>query len=450
MHNGLKAMLVAALMLLGAAGATAQSNRWRDIHTVKKKETLYSISREYNIPLEDLMRANPETLQPGFALKKGATLYIPFAAPAQSTTGEVTAGSDAASGSGRAVTVGVMLPLHNENGDGQRMTEYYRGVLMACDSLKKQGVSIDVYAWNLPEDGNVSKILADKNAGRCDLLIGPLYSKQVAALSKFVEKNDVQLLIPFSINAPDLYFNRHIFQVYQNPNELTEVTVRRFCDWFKDSHVVIIDCDDADSDKGPFTSALRRQLDQRGMAYSLTSLQSADDSFARAFSQAKRNVVVLNTGRSPQLLAAFAKMNRTVMAQPGVKVSVFGYTEWLMYAEHQTDNFHKYDVYVPTHFYYNPFSAATERLNQKYRWNFHQDMMPALPRFALTGFDHAYFFIKGLHKYGKAFDGAAGRFGYPPVQTPLKFVRVGNGGLKNNAYMFVHYLPNHTVETLNY
>ena len=33
---------------------------------------------------------------------------------------------------GRTVRLGVMLPLHDLNGDGRRMVEYYRGVLMAC------------------------------------------------------------------------------------------------------------------------------------------------------------------------------------------------------------------------------------------------------------------------------------------------------------------------------
>ena len=46
----------------------------------------------------------------------------------------------------RALRVGVMLPLHDVNGDGRRMVEYYRGFLMACDSLKMEGISIDVSA----------------------------------------------------------------------------------------------------------------------------------------------------------------------------------------------------------------------------------------------------------------------------------------------------------------
>jgi hypothetical protein len=55
-----------------------------------------------------------------------------------------------------------------------------------------------------------------------------------------------------------------------------------------------------------------------------------------------------------------------------------------------------------------------------------------------------------LNKYGETFDGAAGRFGYPAVQTPLKFERIGNGGLQNRAFMFVHYRPDHQIEAVNY
>ncbi len=353
-------------------------------------------------------------------------------------------------GSMNAIKLGVMLPLHDQNGDGKRMVEYYRGVLMACDSLKKEGISVDVHAWNTPEDGDLAPVLADADAASCDVIIGPLYSRQMSELSKFVSKHNILLVIPFSINAPEIYINRNIFQIYQSPNGLTETTARRFCEWFKDCHPVIIDCGDAESTKGAFTGSLRRQMDLRGIKYSLTSLATADDLFAKAFDTTKRNVVVLNTARSPELNAAFGRLSSLTADNPAVQISMFGYTEWLMYASSQLDNFYKYDVYVPSHFYTNFVSASTQRLQQKYRWNFHQDMINALPRFAITGFDHTVFFLRGLHKYGKSFDGSAGSLSYVPVQTPLKFERIGNGGLQNRAYMFLHYLPNHTIEALNY
>ena len=94
--------------------------------------------------------------------------------------------------------------------------------------------------------------------------------------------------------------------------------------------------------------------------------------------------------------------------------------------------------------------SKTLRLQQKYRWNFHQDMMQSLPRFALTGFDHTMFFVLGFANYGKNFTGAPGALDYQPVQTPLKFERIRGGGLQNRSLTFVHYLPEHRTETINF
>ena len=158
--------------------------------------------------------------------------------------------------------------------------------------------------------------------------------------------------------------------------------------------------------------------------------------------------MILNTGRSQELGVAFAKINGLKLKVPTLEISMFGYTEWLSYTHTHLENFYNYDTYIPSVFHYNPLSSQTQRLEQKYRWNFHSDMQHALPRFALTGFDHAYFFLKGLHKYGKSFNGAAGMFGYPPVQTPLMFERIGNGGLQNCSMLLVHYTTDHRVETI--
>ncbi len=438
-----------------------QASTIRGQHKVKKKETIFGISRAYGLTIEELIKANPEMNEPGYELKKGMILNIPFSkdslearakreAAAKQVTVVKTAPVVADDVKNREIRLGIMLPLHNINGDGRRMTEYYRGVLMACDSLKKQGLSIDVHAWNTAEDGNIYKVLEDPAAAKCDLIIGPLYSKQMDALSAFVAKHDIRLVIPFSINAPQLTTNRNIFQVYQSPTEQNEVIIARFIERFKSYHTVVIDCNDSTSKKGTFTFSLRRQMEQRGMDVVVTNLKSTEANFSRAFSRMKPNVVILNTGRSQELGVAFSKINGLKANSPELDITMFGYTDWLLYTRTHLENFYKYNTYIPSVFYYNPLSAGTQRFERKYRQNFRSDMQSSLPRFAITGFDHAYFFLKGLHKYGKSFNGADGMFGYPPVQTPLKFERYGNGGLRNRTMMFIHYQPEHTVETIKF
>jgi len=343
--------------------------------------------------------------------------------------------------SAKTLRLGVMLPLHDDNGDGRRMVEYYRGVLMACDSLKKSGLSIDVHAWNTPEDCNVSEVLKDPAVAACDLIIGPLYSRQVRALSDFVERHDIKLLIPFSITAPPLYTNRNIYQVYQNANDFSNRSITTFLTQFQGYHPVIIDCNDSTSKKGTFTFGLRRKLEERGIAYNLTNLKSGEGAFFKAFSTEQPNIVVLNTGRHQELGVALAKLNGLRTSHPQLNISMFGYTEWLGYTRLYLDKFYKYNVFVPSPFYTNLTASATLRLQQKYRWNFHQDMQQMLPRMALTGFDHAMFFLSGLNQYGKDFNGEKGQSAYKAVQTPLVFERIGNGGLRNRTLLLVNYQP---------
>lgn len=352
---------------------------------------------------------------------------------------------------GGKVSVGVMLPLHDVNGDGKRMIEYYRGVLMACDSLRLMGISVDVHAWNVPEEADITKTLKEKDAEKCNLIIGPLYSKQVKPLADFAKKHGIKVLIPFSINTPEVATNDHLFQVYQSPEEYNELVISRFLDRFKGHHVIFVDCNDSTSRKGIFTFGLRRKLETMGREYSITNVKSSEEYFTKAFSRTLPNVVVLNTGRSPELNLAFAKLDNMMVNYPTLKVKMFGYTEWMMYTKYNIDNYYKYEVHIPAAYFYNALSSRTARFHQKYRWNFHADMIQALPRFAITGFDQAFYFIRGMFLYGSNFVGAPGTVGYTPTQTPLSFERVGaGGGYKNKSILFVHYLPGHKVETIHF
>lgn len=349
------------------------------------------------------------------------------------------------------IKVGVMLPLHDINGDGKRMVEYYRGLLMACDSLKAEGITTDVYAWNVEEGQDIAPLLLEPDARRCDVIFGPLYSTQVKALADFCKTNGQKMVIPFSILSPMVNQNEQIMQVYQTPAKLNDDYIAEYIRRFSGYHTIFVDCNDTTSKKGSFTFTLRKKMEERGLTYNITNLKSSEQMFLKAFSQTKPNMVILNTGRSQELNVAFAKLNNIVSTTPGLIVSMFGYTEWLMYTKYNIDNFHRFNVYVPSTFYYDATSPRTKRIELKYRWNFHQDMQQALPRFAITGFDQGYYILKGISQYGRSFSGAPGLVGYKPIQTPLRFHRTNNmGGYQNEAHMIVNFGRDGKVQTIEF
>ena len=452
-------LILCFLALMVATAVAGQTIKWQELYKVKKKDTIYGIAKKYNITIDELISANPAMQKPDYTLQKGDQLLIPYPAakPAATTTPATAVTNTQAQSTAThqraadgTVRIGVMLPLHNVDGDGQRMIEYYRGVLMACDSLRSQGIATHVYAWNVPIDANVQQTINDDNARQCDIIFGPLYTKQVKPIGDFCRKNGIRLVIPFSINGNDVAQNERIYQVFQTPAQQNEASINAFVQRFKGRHIVIVDCNDTTSRKGVFTFNLRKRLEKAGTTYSITNLKSTDASFAKAFSTTLPNVVVLNTGRSPELNATLAKLNTLTATNKGLGISLYGYTEWLMYTKVYTDYYYKYDTYIPTTFYYNPFAGKTIAVERNYRQWFKSDMRQALPRFALTGFDHAQFFIRGLHKYGDRFNGTQQQNTYTPLQTPLKFKRVGTGGMQNESFMLVHYKPNRTLESISY
>lgn len=351
------------------------------------------------------------------------------------------------------VNVAVMLPLHDVDGDGKRMVEYYRGMLMGVKKLKSEGVNVNLKAWNVNQEADIQKILLEEGMTKMDVIFGPLYTKQVKPIADFCSAYNVRMVIPFSINGNDVDRCPMIYQVYQSPTDLNEAAIMHYMEMFKDYHPVFIDCNDTTSQKGVFTFGLRKQLEAKGIQYNITNLNSSDPMFAKAFSLTKRNMVILNTGRSPQLNLAFQKLNALTEANRDVRISMFGYTEWMMYHKYNNNvvNYNKYDVYIPTTYYYNETSSATKEFEREYKENFNVDMMNALPHFALTGYDQAVFFIGGIAKYGKDFKGLRSQQYATPLQTQYNFGRQSaKSGYRNVNFQFIHFRQNGGVESLTF
>lgn len=428
----------------------AQTTQWRDIYKAKSKDTLYGIARNYGIALEQLISANPEMGVSGYELKKGTFVFIPFV-KAENTMAPVNVDKNdkPTATNAKAIKVGIMLPLHDNDGDGRRMVEYYRGFLLACDSLKKQNVSIDITALNVPVNADLKSLLSTPKLKQCDIIYGPLYTHQVKMLGDFCLQNDIKLVIPFSINSDAVTKNKNVWQVYQTVDDINNSSIESFVQLFRNHHPVFIDCNDLTSKKGIFTMALRNKLESLGIQYNITNINSEEAAFMKAFSRTKPNVVILNTGRSSELGIVLAKLNGLVVDYPAVNVSLFGYTEWLMYTRNNLDNFFKFNTYIPTTFYYNPLSVKTKAVEAQYsRW-FQVGMQYNLPRFALTGYDHAQFFLSRMAKYGKKFSGLKNEINYQSLQTPLNFKRLNKGGMQNNSFMLVHYTPQGRIELVN-
>ncbi len=467
MNKLFRHFILLALFIFAIDTIVAQNNKWRDIHKVKRKETIYSIAETYGLTVKELMDANPEMYGADFKLKKGSFVGIPHTGQTveQSTDEEAeqVAQSDIATSDveevrkpqrsdarNREIRLGVMLPLNDATGIGKQMAEYYRGVLMACDSLRIEGISVDIKAWNINKDKDINTFLNENDLSDLDLIIGPYYAEHFEEISALAASNDTKLLVPYQMNVPDsiiyptTYLARPNDSIYNDLISDNIATISDTC------HTVIINCNDTTVQDDLLCKTLLTKLDAKGNSYTQIDLDASVSDFAAAFSKEKRNAVLLNTSLLKNLNIAFAKFNTLTITNDDIKIQLIGNTEWLVHTNLHLTNFYKYDTFIPSTFYMNPLSPRTARMNLKYRWNFHDDMINALPRFAMTGFDHAYFFIKGIKIFGTNFQGTRSAVGYTPLQTAMKFVPNLPHGYINHGLILIRYTPEYDIQTYTY
>ena len=308
------------------------------------------------------------------------------------------------------------------------MIEYYRGILLALNQLKSEGITTEVHAWNVPKGADIRVTLTDKNAPNLDIIFGPLYSDQVKPLADFCRNNNIKLVIPFSITGNEVETNPNIFQVYQTEETLNNKAIACFLERFQKS-----------------------QLDLQKIKYDLTSTSSSSADFAKHFDASRPNVVVVNSEKSPQLNEVFAKLAQLKKARPGIAISLYGYSQWFVYQDYDLDYFFKYNTYIPTTYYYNKAADKTKELEALYQEQYNEPMAKQyIPRMAITGYDQAEFFVRGMKLHGKNFKGTASEVKYKPLQTRYNFVRVGQGGYVNDNFQLVHFKTDQTMENLVY
>lgn len=450
-------IIITLLLALPLSARAQSSNQWRDIHKVKRHETVFGIARNYDITIDELLDANPEMREKGYELKKGDQIFIPYSKnskPAVQSKTESAKQKEVAPAGPGVVRVGVMLPFLDHSSEGTRMVEYYRGVRAALDTLSKEGIKTEVNLWNINKDSVLTKVLAhNPSIAKQNIILGPLYTSQVHTLAEFCRKNNVALVMPFSIDADDATTNPNVFQIYQSDSQLAGRSIGAFIERFAKTHrPIFVNTNTPQDGKYAFTKALRETLQSRGIKEELTDINTPLREFAKHFSQTQPNVIILNSAAYKPLERLFEKLDSLKKIDPSLIISTYGYNEWFIYQPNLEKDYFKYNVHIPTTYYFSRTSDRVEDFERDYKNRYGQGMNPdCLPRMALLGYDHTMYFVRGISKYGRSYVGNEKQnTGFKPLQSRLEFKRLGKGGYQNTNFQIIRFKTDGTMDSLTY
>lgn len=434
-----------------AQTSSGKKTDWRDMHKVERKETIFSISRQYGISEEELIAANPE-LKKG-KLKRGSFLFIPYPASkqpvkeAEKTPARIPSNEELFAQNKQSlkkiqnIKAAVLLPFtEGKNRDEQmRMVEYYEGFLMAVDSLKRQGISVNLYTYDTKGKSDVTQsILAKEEMKNMDIIFGPAHAANVKTLAEFAEKNQTRVVVPFSPEVEQVFKNPYIYQVNTPQSYLYSEVYEHFLRKFSKANIVFLDAGTGQNEKAEFIKGMKNELKTNQVAYKHIS-NSDTLKILAAIDSTRENIFIPTSGKDLSLTRLIPQLTQIRRSYPNVDLHLFGYPEWQTYTQDYLASFYELDTYFYSSFYTNNLFPAAVRFTQEYRRWYSKDMANIFPKYGMLGFDTGYFFLKGLAQEGSQLENNLNRVQVTPIQTGFKFERVNNwGGFINRKVFFVH------------
>ena len=452
-----------------SSASTPLKPKCRDMHRVERKETIYSISRLYGITEAELIAANPELRTE--KLKKGKFLCIPYTSagnnqkeqeqPVSPTTiptdNELFDKSKKENPKIATIKAAVMLPFMTDgsgNRDEQtRMVEYYEGFLMAVDSLKEKGVSIDIYTYDTYNNtSSVKSILAKDEMKNMNIIFGPAYPEQVKPVADFAKKNNIRLVIPFTSKGNEVFNNPSIYQINTPQSYLYSEVYEHFTRKFTNANVIFLDAEDGDKDKADFIKGLKEELKGKHIPFTVLKGEAiTPESLKGAMNATLDNVFIPTSGTNIALIKLLPQLIVTLRDNPDYRMQLFGYPEWQTYTNDHLASFYELDTYFYSSFYTNNLFPEAIRFSSAYRKWYSKDMSNTFPKYGMLGFDTGYFFLKGLSQYGSNLEDKLNKVTVTPIQTGFKFERVNNwGGFINRKVFFVHFTKNYELIKLDF
>lgn len=172
-------------------------------HKVSRGETIFSITRRYQVSFDDLLTHNPELIN---GLVAGMILKIPLTEDNQIHLfrGKIVRVTD------DKINIAYLLPFFLDDSKGHSREkavaeDFLIGSKLALDSLALTGKQVNVRIFDSKNDApSLEALLAQNDFSQFDAIIGPLFGSTFRSLGLMLEGSGIALVSPLS-NSKDLY-----------------------------------------------------------------------------------------------------------------------------------------------------------------------------------------------------------------------------------------------------
>ena len=228
-----------------------------ELHTVVKDDTLYSLTRFYNVSNESLLELNP-------ALSEGLKLGMVLKIKEKISEEKLEALSNLMFKDSLVykdtINVTMLLPFKFSKNDTLTkeqlfttknnlvsiITDFYLGAEIAVDSLKQQGLLLEVEVYDSENNKDtISSLVKQDVFKNTDVVFGPVFNKHVDKLA--AELKDIPVVFPFYSGNQKNFKQTNVVKTATGRSILKEKVLAYFNEIYTSEHVLIVGDEKASS-----------------------------------------------------------------------------------------------------------------------------------------------------------------------------------------------------------
>jgi len=422
------------------------------LHTVEKRQTLYAIARLYNIDISLIRSANAELDEEN--LKQGTIIRIPqpeikeaqipvIAPPTNPGTIESKVMKE--------VKLNLLLPLYTAENDSLLNKETYTekdalfqkslpaiefmaGFKLACDSMAKAGLNININTIDIPADSaGCQNWFVSNSIPSADLNIGPFHAH--AAFEAFKKQTDKTQpwLLPVAQQARLLIGNPSLLKLSASVTTQMDELVKFLCAENKTAKFLIVH-NSLNKEKNLSEVIRKSYRKYSGDSLSTVIFKSEGSKGIEArLSKTQNNVIIVPSNDEAFVTDLINKLN---LLTEDFSISLAGLENWMAYDYLDPVFRQKLRLTLPTNSYVNYKDPATKQFIRQYRQTFKTE--PS--RFSYCGYDSGILVLQAWMEHGKGMCKTLEGKRLNGLQSRIKFEKTGpEAGHENHGVHILRY-----------
>ncbi len=431
------------------------------LHTIKEGETLYGLSKEYEVSI-DAIKANNKNLIDGFHV--GDNIWIPARAESVNIQTGVSVDTlkvlkDSVYYKKEVYDIGLMLPFYCDINDSLNRhrkpgkvndiykrsivaIQFYEGALLAIDSLRKLGVSVRLYIYDTAKDSAaMQSILSKPELNSMNLIIGPLYKSNFIRAADFAKKHHIPIVSPVPQSNKILLGNAWVSKVTPSSIIQMEEISRYVTKNYSNENLILIHVNDQEQhlyERCRFICNSTLQSIINKSQDSITEIRMntvSEQMIKNALSQTKKNIIILpsvNQVFVSDFLTKLHKLNKNNKDN----FIVFGSSEWLNFDNLDVNYLHGLHIHIPLTIRDDFTDTITNKMVTLFRKRYKTNP----DKYGILGYDVMYYYLNGLQQYGINFQAHLDEYKYNGLGVRFDFFKTSlESGFENRAVCIATY-----------